>query len=880
MTQPNHFLISRFTCLVAATMIFACTPLKGQVTYTHFEARHVHPIGLTPDGSKLLALNTPDARLSVFDVSNEANPEPVLISEIPIGYESVSLRARTNDEVWVVSELSDSVSIVSLSQSAVIATLRTPDEPADVVFANGKAFVTCARSNSIRVFDAITRADLGTIALTGNYPRALAASADGTRVYAAFLLSGNRTTVLPHTAAPAQPAPTNPALPAPPQVALIVPASDSRINYTVLDHDVVEINTSTNTVVRYLSDAGTNLFDVAVHPTTGELWLANTEALNLVRFEPVLKGHFVDHRLSKIALPGTAVTVHDLNPGVNYAVLPNPTAQATALAQPTALVFAGDGTHAWVAAFNSDRVAKVSSTGSVLARVDVRPVIANGAREMRGPRGLALSPNAARLFVLNKLSNTITVVDASTASVLSEVKTGSRDPMPTAIKEGRGFLFDARLSGNGLGSCAVCHPDSDRDGMAWDLGDPGGSMLTVIGVNNSIHDTTPQNRVMHPMKGPMTTQTLRGLKNPSNIPVGTPAELFHWRGDRPTIQSFDVTYRDLMAGSIPTGAEMDALKDYLFSLQLHPNPNRGLNRAMPSNFNGANPNTGRLIFLDHLTSHCAICHILPTGSDNNIDLSHIVGSSQPVKTVHLRTVYQRSNFSRNPGAINVSGFGLLKDGTGNELAIAHFYDLQSFTTAQQFYDVAAFVQCFDTGIAPAVGYNLTVTVANRSLSTVTTELTTLEAQAIANCNLVARGRVGGRWRNYLYASATQTYSSDDATESALTRASLLNLLSGSDSLTIMGVSVGQGSVLSIDRDGNGLRNTQEPMPTLEALSNGSGVRLEWPSTDFGWVLESSEDLQSPWQTVTLPRTHAIGHEQVDEVPGTTSARFYRLRRTW
>lgn len=863
---------------ITVALLCAASAVCAQ-TYQHFEARHVHPIGLTPDGTRLLALNTPDSRLSVFDVSNVANPAPVLTDEIPIGLEPVSLRARTNDEVWVVSEMSDSVSVVSLSQRAVIATLRCPDEPADVVFANGKAFVTCARSNAVKVFNAATLADLGTIALTGNYPRALAASADGTKVYAAFNLSGNRTTILPHTAAPPQPAPTNGALPAAPQVALIVAANDPRVNWTTLDNDVAEINTATQTVTRYLSDTGTNLFDVAVHPTTGELWVANTDARNLVRFEPVLKGHFADHRLSKIALPGTTVTAYDLNPGFNYTLFPNPAAQAIALAQPTALVFASDGTHGWMAAFNSDRVAKVSSAGAILSRVDVRPVTANGARGMRGPRGLALSADASRLFVLNKLSNTISVVDTAAASVLAEVATGSRDPMPTTIKEGRGFLFDARLSGNGTMSCAICHPDGDRDGIAWDLGDPGGTMVNVIGYNNSLHSTTPQTRTMHPMKGPMVTQTLRGLKEPANQPVAIPDPIFHWRGDRPTIQSFNVTYRDLMAGSLPPAPDMDALAEYLFSLLLHPNPFRGLNRALPATISGGDPNSGRLMFIDHLKSHCATCHALPTASDQNIDLMAEVGSTQPVKTPHLRTVYQRLGFSRNPGAVNVSGFGTLKDGTGNELAIQHPYSLANLVTLQEFYDVAAYVQCFDTGVAPAVGYNVTVNVANRTNSAITTDLATMESQAVANCNLVARGVVGGRLRSYLYASATANYSSDDANEAAVSRTTLLNSLSGADALTFFGVIAGDGARSSTDRDADGTRNAQEAKPALGIANVPGAVRLDWPAAESGWVLESSTDLAT-WQTVTLPRSQNGAATQVDDTPGATPARFYRLRRTW
>src|SRR5688572_13294730 len=101
--------------------------------YTHFEARHTHSVALTPDGSRLLALNSPDARLSVFDVTS-SEAAPVLLAEITVGLEPVAVRARTNDEVWVVNEVGDSISIVSLSRGIVVATLSAADEPADVVF--------------------------------------------------------------------------------------------------------------------------------------------------------------------------------------------------------------------------------------------------------------------------------------------------------------------------------------------------------------------------------------------------------------------------------------------------------------------------------------------------------------------------------------------------------------------------------------------------------------------------------------------------------------------------------------------------------------------------------------------------------------------------
>ena len=63
-----------------------------RVQYVNFESHQMRPICLSPDGTRLFAVNTPDGRLSVFDVSNTANPLPVLIREIAVGMEPVSVR--------------------------------------------------------------------------------------------------------------------------------------------------------------------------------------------------------------------------------------------------------------------------------------------------------------------------------------------------------------------------------------------------------------------------------------------------------------------------------------------------------------------------------------------------------------------------------------------------------------------------------------------------------------------------------------------------------------------------------------------------------------------------------------------------------------------
>jgi len=417
---------------------------------------------LSPDGTRLFAVNTPDGKLSVFDVTHPSNP--FLIAEIPVGVEPVSVNPLNYDEAWVVNEVSDSISVVSVSRRMITDTIQAKDEPADVVFADGKAFVSVSRRNEVHVFDATNHTRLAVIPLFGENPRAMAVNSNGTSVYVAFALSGNHTTIVPPTNAPPQSLPTNTNLPAPPQVGLIIDATNSDyypslIQYNMPDNDVAEIDVNTLTLTRYFSHVGTINLGIAVRPDDGEIYVANTEALNLVHFETNLRGHFVNNRIARINPADGSITNYDLNPGIDYNVLPNLDAKSNALAQPTAIVFDGSGSNLYVASFGTDRIAKVDPDGNILARMEVGPPTESGSnidsRNMRGPRGLALNTTTERLYVLNRIANTLTVIDASNDLVLKEIPIGSFDPTPTTIRQGRGFLYDAKQSGNGTAACAA-----------------------------------------------------------------------------------------------------------------------------------------------------------------------------------------------------------------------------------------------------------------------------------------------------------------------------------------------------------------------------------------------------------------------------------------
>src|SRR4029078_7395009 len=117
--------------------------------FTLFESGQVRPLALSPSGKFLFAANTPDNRLEIFRIDGHGLQHR---ASIPVGLEPVAVAARNDDEVWVVNHLSDSVSVVALSQGGnscgVVRSLPVGDEPRDIVFGGpgkNRAFITTAR---------------------------------------------------------------------------------------------------------------------------------------------------------------------------------------------------------------------------------------------------------------------------------------------------------------------------------------------------------------------------------------------------------------------------------------------------------------------------------------------------------------------------------------------------------------------------------------------------------------------------------------------------------------------------------------------------------------------------------------------------------------
>src|SRR5262249_19797339 len=100
-------------------------------SFYEFESGQVRPLALSPDGTKLYAVNTPDNRVEIFDVAVSGLTHS---GSVPVGLEPVAVAVHHSGSVYVVNHLSDSISVIDTSTSPphVVRTLLVGDEPRDI----------------------------------------------------------------------------------------------------------------------------------------------------------------------------------------------------------------------------------------------------------------------------------------------------------------------------------------------------------------------------------------------------------------------------------------------------------------------------------------------------------------------------------------------------------------------------------------------------------------------------------------------------------------------------------------------------------------------------------------------------------------------------
>jgi len=889
--------------------------------FTNFETEPVRPLAMAPDGSRLFALNTADDRLEVLSPTADGlvRVGEVAVGLRPVAVaarsaDEVWVVNHLSDSVSVV-DTSDP------ERPRVVRTIQVGDEPRDIVVAGSNRdmiLVATARRAELTTPGAgrgsvwsIAAEGLGQgsppveVAVLATKLRALAVSADGRTAYAAVFKSGNRTAIiepatfdrLPPTFAPTvaagtataaiSPTPTGTATAAVSPTPSVTPTlafptasapSTGRIfrqqpdgawhdeahqlvgalPFTLPDADVFVLDVQ-GTAVRLqeqrVAGVGTILFNMAVQPGTGELWVTHQEANNLTRHEPRLRGKAVDHRIARLR-PSTAGTGFDvqavrLNPhrdqSPDQPLLTNEADAAQTLAQPLDIAFAVDGQRAYVTAFQSGQVAVLDAIGQVVDRIDVG----------FGPGGLVLDHGRGRMYVLNHLDATISVVDLARGAVVGTVPLAF-DPTPDVVRAGRPFFYGARLaSATGDQSCAGCHVFGDMDGLAWDLGDPDGAVDAMpFEITHDNFVLKPRRFTFHPEKGPMVTQSFRGLDGTGPL---------HWRGDRfgpPGRRSESLAAFARFNGAFVSlngraeelaPEEMEAFGRFILTLRYPPNPVQQLDRSLtPAEARGLALFDGPDL-IDSGVSNCAGCHALPLGTNGRINFDGNA-VSQDFKAPHLRGLYEKVGRFDVAGP-QVSGFGFTHDGAFD--TIEHFlasdvFDFpvrQGYEVAAMRADLTAFLMAFDTGMAPAVGWQLTVSQPlageeRRSLDVV------VARAAAGDCDLVARGWRGAREHGWLLGGGGFVPDRRDAPTLALPDL-LVDAVAPGQATTLLCVPPGDGVRSTLDRDQDGHRNGDELAAGTDPADPASYPGAPSPSPTAP-PPTATEELPLPTTTIERP----------------------------
>ena len=107
------------------------------------------------------------------------------------------------------------------------------------------------------------------------------------------------------------------------------------------------------------------------------------------------------------------------------------------------------------------------------------------------PRGLALSPDGSRLYVANRLDDSVTIIDTHTNKAVSTFGLGSTKKI-SPLRQGEQIFITAKYAFQGQFGCANCHIDATFDALQWDL-EPDGFGVDVVD-NRLLEDVKERSR--------------------------------------------------------------------------------------------------------------------------------------------------------------------------------------------------------------------------------------------------------------------------------------------------------------------------------------------------------------------------------------------------
>lgn len=406
------------------------------------EPKYLTPVEakLSPDGTLLYVVCEDDDSLLTVNVKMQR-----VVSKVKVGHKPKDVTVAPDGKtLYVTNEWNDTVSEIDAAKFAVKRTLATGWGPIGVTTdRSGKTlYVANSISNDVSVIDLSKGAEIKRLA-SWRSPHYVALSRDGRHVFVANLLGR------------------------------LGPQDEPPVS------ELTVIDTRTQKVSQRVPVPGVlELRHIAEAPAQdgGYLLVPFMRPKNLNPLIQVSGGWILTHGVLVLKRGAAGSDLRE----AKQVLLDDVDAY---YAGPNGIAITPDGRRALVASSEADVVAVIDTAklwkrvkeiaGEQLAnRLDsARTFVERRLLTGANPNGVVIAPDGQTAYVVNRLDDSLTVVDVARGRVRGTIALGGPQEA-TQLRRGERLFHSAKFCFQGQFACITCHPDNHIDGVAWNLETP------------------------------------------------------------------------------------------------------------------------------------------------------------------------------------------------------------------------------------------------------------------------------------------------------------------------------------------------------------------------------------------------------------------------
>ncbi len=423
--------LAKLTVIFAVVLLAIAAKPAPKQSAALLKQRYLSPIeiALSPSGRLLYVVCQDSDEVRVVDAVSGEVTKSIPVGHIPRG---VAL-SPDGSSLYVTNAWSDTISIIDTQALEVVRTLLTGPEPSGVVLdiQSNTLYVANRLSSDVSVIDLQTGEETKRL-LAGRGSSYLTLSADGKQIFSTHIYPNPGTF------------------------------------RTEPNSEITVIDTASQTVVeRKPLHNVAGVFHVALSADGNLGVAAQLKPKNLIPLAHVEHGWGFTDSLTLFGQDVGGLVQVPLDELDRYYAMP----WGVAIAPDKSKIFLSTAGSQSVTVIDVPQLLKTvrsrrkpfvndlsASADYVCARIPVG----------RNPSGVTLSPDGKRLYVANRLDDTISVIDTTSAKVLSTMDLGGPKNVD-ALRRGERLFYTADFAFQGQFGCSNCHIDSTIDGLQWDL---------------------------------------------------------------------------------------------------------------------------------------------------------------------------------------------------------------------------------------------------------------------------------------------------------------------------------------------------------------------------------------------------------------------------